>query len=110
MSLSRLLHLEALAFVYSVAFVLAYGLLTSRINMKGLLRDKSGSDAVRPERVQLLLATIAFAATYISEVSRTNLPALPNVDTTWLYLFGGSSGIYIARKAYEAFSASRSQR
>lgn len=110
MSLSRLLHLEALAFVYTVAFVVAYGLLTSRINMKGLLSDKSGSGAVRPERVQLLLATLAFAASYVAEVSHTNLPAFPNVDASWLYLFGGSSGIYIARKAYEVFSVSQNQR
>src|SRR6202521_2540457 len=101
MSIPRLLDLEALAFVYSLVFVVVYGLLTSRINTKGLLLDKSGSNAVRPERIQLLVASMALAAKYLIDVSGMTMSAFPKLDSGWLYLFGGSSSVYLTRKAYE---------
>jgi hypothetical protein len=106
MSLVMLLDLEATTFVYGLAFVVVYELLTSRINMKGLFIDKSGSGRLRPERVQLLIATVALASKYLVDVSSTTMTALPPLDAGWLYLFGGSSGVYVARKLYERFSVS----
>jgi len=106
MSLIALLHWEAVTFVYSFAFIVAYGLLTSRINTKGLFLDKSGSGGIRPERVQLLIATIALATKYISDVSSAGRTSFPPLDSGWLYLFGGSTGTYIARKVYERFVVS----
>lgn len=99
---SKILGLEAAGFVYVLAFLVAYSLLTARINLRGLLLDKSGSGRVRPERLQLLLSTIAFAAKYVND-SSTSTTALPHIDFTYLYLLGGSHGIYISRKLYEGF-------
>jgi len=105
MSTSKILDLEALAFVYALAFIVFHGLLTSRINMKGLLLDKSGSGTVRPERVQLMIATLVMAAKYLTDVFSTTTPTFPHIDATWLYLFGGSNGIYVTRKLYERLKA-----
>jgi hypothetical protein len=102
-SLSSLLHLEAAAFVYAMAFVVVSGLLTFRINTKGLFLDKSGSGRVRPERVQLLVATIALAFKYTADLSGTTGSTFPQVDHGWLYLLGGSSSVYVTRKLYERF-------
>ena len=110
MSSHRFISLEATTFVYLLAFLVVYGLLTSRINTKGLLIDKSGGGGVRPERIQLLVATIALAAKYMMDVSSTTGPALPHLDPGWLYLFGGSNGIYVIRKLYERFCGSSSRR
>jgi hypothetical protein len=100
---SKVLSVEALAFVYGLAFLVGYGLLTSRINMRGLLLDKSGPGGVRPERVQLMLTTMAVAAKYLIDLAATTTPAFPRIDPLWLYLLGSSHGIYISRKAYERF-------
>jgi hypothetical protein len=105
MSIIRILDLEVSAFVYALIFIVGYGLLTSRINTQGLLLDKLGSGGTRPERVQLLLATIALSVKYISDVARANNGAFPSLGSGWLYLFGSSSGIYLARKLYERLSA-----
>jgi hypothetical protein len=106
MLLAKLCTLEGVAFVYALASVVAYKLLTSRINAKGLFLDKSGSGGVRPERVQLLISTIVIAGKYLADVFSTSNPTLPQIDSGWLYLFGGSTGLYVARKLYERFGAS----
>ena len=110
MTVAKLLHVEILMFIYGLAFQVAYGLLTSRINMRGLFLDKSGSGVVRPERIQLLIVTIALAARYLGEVSVSVTPAFPTIDVGWLYVFGGSNGVYVTRKLVERFGASRRQR
>jgi hypothetical protein len=110
MSLANILHLEIVLFIYALAFVVAYGLLTSRINIRGLFSDKSGSGSVRPERIQLLIVTITLAAKYIADVSGSAASTFPKVDSEWLYLFGGSNGIYVVRKLFERFGVSRDQR
>lgn len=104
--LAKLCALEGVAFVYALASVLAYKLLTSRINTKGLFLDKSGSGAVRPERVQLMISTIVIAGKYLADMFSTSNPTLPQIGSGWLYLFGGSTGLYVARKLYEKFGAS----
>ena len=105
MSLTRILHLEVLAFLYSLAAILGYQMLTGRINTAGLLQRKDGSGQTSPERVQLLLATIAAAANYLSEITRSSGGSLPDVSNNWLYLMGGSSGLYALRKAWRTFSS-----
>ena len=100
MWVSKILSIEAAGFVYALAFLVAYGLLTSRINVQGLLLDKSGTGRLRPERLQLLVATLGFAAKYINDLSTTT-SSLPHIEPAYLYLLGGSHGIYVARKIYE---------
>lgn len=107
MSLVRVLGLEAVALVYAMAALVAYRLLTSQINIRGLLLDKSGSGLVRPERVQLMITTIAVAGKFLVDAFTSKTPALPTVDSNWLYVLGGSSGIYVVRKTYERIGPSR---
>ena len=108
MTLTRMLHLEMLVFLYSLAAVVGYQMFTGQINTAGLLQRKDGSGQTSPERIQLLLATIAAAASYLSEVTRSSGGNLPDVSNNWLYLMGGSSGIYALRKAWKTFSSKSS--
>src|SRR5664279_5812212 len=61
MSIIRILHFELLGFLYALAAVVAFQLLTGRINLAGVMsqKDPNNPDQTSPERVQLLLATIA---------------------------------------------------
>lgn len=107
MSVVQLLGLEAVGFVYAMAALVAYRMLTSQINVRGLLLDKTGSGKVTPARVQLMIATIVVAGKFLVDASASRTPALPSIDSNWLYLLGGSSGIYVARKLYERIGALR---
>jgi hypothetical protein len=107
MSIPKILDIELLGFIYALVAIVASGLLTSRINTKGLLLDKSGSGRIRPERLQVLITTMIIAARYLGEVfSGSTGSSFPAIDPAWLYLAGGSNGIYVARKIYERFGIS----
>jgi hypothetical protein len=103
----KALNLESLVFLYALAFLIGYRLLTGGINAKGLLTSKIGRATVRPERVQLLLTTIALAAKYLGDVARTSDGNFPVLDRTWFYAFGSSSGVYLGRKIYERYLQSQ---
>jgi hypothetical protein len=105
----RFLHLEMLGFLYALAGVIAFQLLTGRINMVGLFSQKFGDRQMSPGRVQLLLATIALSSTYLTQVATTTNGQMPDVSSHWLYLFGGSSGIYALEKAWNVWNASKKQ-
>jgi hypothetical protein len=103
MTPSRLLHLEILGFLYALAATVAFQLLTRRINTAGMLSQK-GSGQVSPGRIQLLLATIAASASYLTQVANTTNGTMPDFDMNWLYVFGGSSGIYVIEKAWATWN------
>jgi len=103
MSLSRVLDVEVLGFLYLLAAVVFVQILTRRINTGGLIKQKNQSKRVSPERIQLLLATIAASATYFSQVRSSTSGTLPDISPQWLYVFGGSSGIYVAGKALTTY-------
>jgi hypothetical protein len=103
-SLIRILHFELLGFLYVLAATVLFQILTRRINLGGLVTHKDGSDQVSPERIQLLLATIAASATYFGQIAISTSMRLPDVSPQWLYVFGGSSGIYIVRKAWVTYN------
>ena len=103
MNVARLLALEGWGFLSLLIAVIAYKILTRQINLSGLLLRKGLSSSPSPERVQLLLATIAMSARYLSSVAHAPNNALPDIDPQWLYLFGGSSAIYAAGKALTTF-------
>ena len=107
MSLVQILHYEILGFLYALAAVVLYQIATRRINVDGLITHKDGSDQVSPERIQLLLATIAASATYFSQVAASTSGTLPDINPQWLYLMGGSSGIYVAGKAWTFYNLSK---
>lgn len=107
MPITRILHLELLGFLYGLAGIVAYQMLTGRINLKGLFQRKDGSAQTSPERIQLLLATIAAAANYLGEVAKSPGGTMPDVSNQWLYLMGGSSGIYALRKAWKTWNTTK---
>jgi hypothetical protein len=100
-----LLRLEGEAFLGLLAATLAYRTLTRRINLRHLLARKDGGDGVSPERVQLLVTTLALAAQYIRDAAHTTSGALPDVSPKWLAVFGGSSGIYASVKAFTTWKS-----
>lgn len=105
MPIARILRLELLGFLYVLVAVIAYQMLTRRINVSGLLQQKDGGGGASPERIQLLLATMAAGANYLVEVGKSTNGNLPDISNTWLYLMGGSSSIYVLRKAWSTFAS-----
>jgi hypothetical protein len=101
MSVIRILHFELLGFLFALAAAVIHRMLSGGINVAGLLSQKDGTGQTSPERVQLLLATIAAGASYLGEVARSSTGTMPDVSNAWLYLMGGSSGIYALRKAWK---------
>jgi hypothetical protein len=104
MTVTRFLHLEVLAFLCALAATIFIQILTRRIQLAGLLSQSGGAGKVSPGRVQLLLATIATSATYLAQVASATNGKMPDVDVTWLYLFGGSGSIYALEKAWAAWN------
>ena len=90
------------SFLGAAAAIVAGSLLTGRINMHGLLRAKfpSGAGDVSPARVQLLLATIGAAVTYLGAVlAARDSGRLPDMPALWLAGLGASNGVYLVTKA-----------
>jgi len=96
-----MLDFEVFVFVYGLAGIVVWKLLSAKINMRGLLKDKSQPSRVSPERVQLLISAIAVSIGYIRNSATLQQGNFPHVDPGWLFLFGGSSLIYSARKVFE---------
>jgi hypothetical protein len=96
------------AIVSLLAAMIAFQLLTGRINMGGLLRDKTNGQP-SPGRMQLLLVTLAVAGAYIgamlgaAPVEILIKPAahgsLPELNDWVLEALGGSSLTYAGGKA-----------
>lgn len=107
LSPARIMHFEAVAFLFALAAVVGFRLLTGQINLQGLLRRKDLSGQTSPERIQLLLATLAAASRYLTLVAQAPPGTLPDMDPNWIYLMGGSSGIYVLHKGWNTFKAAR---
>jgi len=99
MQVTSFLHFEIQTFLYLLAAIIAYRLLTGKIVVRGLFLRKGGSNAASPERIQLLMTTLLVSANYLDSVARNTTNNMPDVDPKTLYVMGGSSGIYLAGKA-----------
>ena len=63
---------------------------------------------VSPERVQLLLVTLAIATGYLVQVLRSaDATGPPGPPLGWTALVAASNGIYLAGKAVKSFRARR---
>jgi hypothetical protein len=102
-----MLEFEILFFVYGLAAIVLWKLLSAKINMRGLLKDKSQPSRISPERVQLLISTIVISIGYIRNSASMHDATFRQVDSGLLFLFGGSSLIYSARKVFERFHGAR---
>jgi NADH:ubiquinone oxidoreductase subunit H len=81
------------------ALVIFYQMLTGRINLTGLLREKKGAADFSPGRVQLLFFTFIFALAYIANVMK-NPCKLPDLPQEMVWVLGGSNLTYLGLKAY----------
>lgn len=107
----RLLHLEMQAFLFLMIATIAWQLLTRRINLSGLffhkVRVHKPGVAEQPAqvsagRIQLLLATIAASAEFLTNVAKSNSGQMPDISQTWLRVLGASSGVYVLDKTLAA--------
>src|SRR5260370_31413068 len=89
----------------AVLAVVAFQIITGRINTRGLLSEKTknGLGGVSPARVQLLLFTVAFAFYLLSEIVESH--QFPTIDTKWLLIIGGSHSVYLGSKGLPQFLA-----
>ena len=90
---------EVGCFLLAMFGVVAVQLLTGHISTRGLLMKKEGDRSFSPERVQLLLATLAAAYQYVSQVLK-DPTHFPPVSQNLLLLYGGSHAFYLGRRFY----------
>ena len=102
--LTSLLRFELGAFLFGVAIVVGYRLLTGAINTVGLfyqINPLSTERSFSPERVQLLLFTIFVGFWYLLQaLDARGSGKLPDVPPQTLALLGGSHAVYLGGKAY----------
>lgn|SRR5574341_1396921 len=108
-TISLTLQIELWAFLTGLAIVVAYGMLSGTINMKGLLDDKFGvtpasppsspGSGFSPARLQLMLASVAVAFYYIGQIFTTlKTGEFPTIPNEMLYVLGGSHTFYLGSK------------
>lgn len=88
----------------ALAAIVAYQIVTGRINTRGLLSDKAKNGAVSfsPARLQLLMFTLATAAYVLSKVISSiaaGKPVFPEIDPNVLVILGGSHALYLGAKS-----------
>jgi hypothetical protein len=103
--LIRLAKWEVILFVGGLAAIVGYKLLTGGINTRYLLYGTrpDGTRYFSPERVQLLVATLAIAAQYLLAASHTDSHSLPTLPGGTLQLLGLSNSVYLGGKAWNTF-------
>lgn len=104
MAVSDFIHGSSVAFVALLAMLVAYQMLTRKINLSGLIHDRRDGK-ISPGRIQALAATIFGAASYLmsignhmSSLSETAALSLPPVSDELLLLVGGSHSLYLTGK------------
>lgn len=110
MSLSVLIWLarwEVILFVGGLAAIVGYKLMTGQINTRYLLYGTrpDGTRYFSPERVQLLVATLAVAGQYLLTASHAS-GSLPKLPGGTLELLGLSNSVYLSGKAWNTFKKS----
>jgi hypothetical protein len=95
-TLVRLASLEAALLLAALIAIVSYQMLTGRISLAGLLRDKTNQNQLSPVRVQLFVSTVFGAGALLySAATRGALTVLP---PEVLVLFASSQGLYLAGK------------
>ena len=105
-TLSMVLRYEMLFLLIGLMVIVAYRLLTQKINVKGLLMDKTGGRAFSPGRLQMLIVTISIAAYYVLMVIEAkDAGKFPDMPNEFLLALGGSHTIYLGGKLYGRFAS-----
>ena len=101
--LARIAQTEAVLFLACLAVAVAFQLLTGRINMHGLLDDKTTGE-LDPARVQLLVLTLVVAGQLILDIpDMRDRGGLALHSGALLAVLGGSHGVYLIQKARQSF-------
>ena len=105
MDLISLAHWEVNLFVYGLAATIAIKMLTGEVNTRYLLygMNRDGKRYFSPERVQMLVATLAIAMQYLTLVQRAPVGVLPDLPPGSLELLGLSHAVYLGGKGFAAF-------
>lgn len=99
--LSNFISLEIWLFLVSLASIVFYLILTGKINIKGLLLEKSQSPTYSWQKVQLLVITLVGVVFYLVEVKHSlSSGKLPQVSEELLLILGGSNVFYLGSKFY----------
>jgi len=95
--LDRAIATEITLIIAALAGVVGYGLLTGRINLRGLLTDRAGG-ALNPSRIQMLVVTFGALVSYLGDVAALppHASELPPVSQTLLLILGGSHAVHLA--------------
>ena len=90
---------EVLLFLAGFFVLVATQILTGQISTKGLLYGTKGdgSQYLSPERVQLLLFTLALAFQYLAQVL-SHPGSFPVPPKSWIVVLGGSHLVYLSGK------------
>ncbi len=104
--LVTLIRWEVQIFLLALAGVIVVKLLNGEINTSGLFhgrisgRDRNHDQYFSPERVQLMLVTLAAAFYYLNLVLNNPKPdSLPDIPQSWPTALGGSNAVYLGGKA-----------
>ncbi|MDN5869115.1 MAG: hypothetical protein L0H73_00095 [Nitrococcus sp.] len=99
------LRLEMWLLLASLLLIVAYQILTGRINTAKMLCDKRTHD-FSSGRVQLLTFTLIGVLQYVLQVAH-DPTKLPDVPEELLLLLGGSNVLYLAGKASPLLALAR---
>ena len=97
------LKFEFAALIGGFALVVAFQLLTGRINLRKMLSEKDGSERYSPVRVQLLVLTLSGLAFYslkLADSTDMDGATLPQLPGELVAVLGGSNLLYLAGKYY----------
>jgi hypothetical protein len=97
--LIQLTSCEVLLLLTGFFVLVAIQILTGQISTKGLFygTKRDGSQYLSPERVQLLLFTLAVAFQYLGQVL-SHPEAFPVPPESWIVVMGGSHMLYLGGK------------
>lgn len=103
---AQALHIVLATWVAALAALVAFRVVTRRIRVAGLLSD--ARRRISPERVQMLIATLAVGVLYATTTLRAGafpetppgMPALDSAPTLLVAALGGSQGLYLLGKLF----------
>jgi hypothetical protein len=104
--LAKLIQFEMWLFVLGLMFSIFFLMWKQKINLRGLLFEKTANHDYSPQRLQLLLLSLIFSICYLFEVRHNlslcqalNSPCtMPRIRTEFLFILGASNFAYLWSK------------